>query len=86
MQENHIRNFKLFEAHYYHNIEYQMKCLRMLLSDLKSMLEGLKNKIYCKTFKQFTEWDHNYLKFLQCTLVSHTKTLISNEKNSQNEH
>ncbi|XP_070501536.1 otoferlin [Chironomus tepperi] len=66
--ESHIRNFKLFEARYYDSIEYQMRCLKMLHNDLKSMLDGLKNKIYCKTFKQFTEWDQNYVKFLQSTL------------------
>lgn len=69
MQESHIRNFKLFEARFYDNVEYQVKCLKMLHNDLKSMLGGLKNKIYCKTFKQFTEWDQNYIKFLQCILV-----------------
>lgn len=81
MQESHIRNFKLFEAHYYSNIDNQMQCLKMLQNDLKSMLEGMKNKIYNKTFKKLTEWDQNYLKFLQSTLVSHTTTFISQSIN-----
>lgn len=40
----------------------------MFLSDLKDMLEGMKSKIYYKTFKKITNWDENYLKFLQSTV------------------
>lgn len=40
----------------------------MFVSDLKVMLEGLKSKLFFKTFKKITEWDENYLKFLQSTV------------------
>lgn len=68
-QESNIKNYKLFEARYYDNDDYQMRCLIMLHNDLKSMLEGMKSKIYCKTFKKLTEWDENFLRFLQYLLV-----------------
>jgi otoferlin len=64
-KETNIKNYQLFEARYHNNVDYQSKCLTMFLSDLKDMLEGMKTKIYYKTFKKLTNWDENYLKFLQ---------------------
>lgn len=37
----------------------------MFLKDLKTMLEGMKGKLFFKTFKKLTKWDENFLKFMQ---------------------
>lgn len=57
----------------------------MLFGDLKDMLMGLKTKIFYKTFKKLTDWDENFLKFIQCLLDNciDLATTASNENNVQ---
>lgn len=67
-KETNIKSFHLFEAQYHDNSDYQLKCIKLFLNDLNEMLIGIKTQLYYKTFKRLTEWDDNYLKFLQFTL------------------
>jgi hypothetical protein len=42
----------------------------MFMSDLKDMLEGIRSKLYFKTFKRVTDWDENFLKIAQLTVAT----------------
>lgn len=68
LKEQNIESFKLFEARFHGNMEYQMQCLKMFLNDLKDMLQGLKKKLFHRTFKKVTDWDESYLKYLRFTV------------------
>ncbi|KAG5679282.1 hypothetical protein PVAND_008861 [Polypedilum vanderplanki] len=82
--ESNIKSFKLFEARYFDNDDYQVKCLKMLHNDLKNMLEGLKIKTYNKTFKKLTDWDSNFLEYVQYTLDKCINIITSTLSKSNN--
>lgn len=42
----------------------------MLYKDLQEMLKGIKAKLYHKTFKKVTQWDENFMKFVQSATES----------------
>lgn len=42
----------------------------MFYKDLQDMLNGMKTKLYHKTFKKVTEWDVNFMKFVQSSVQS----------------
>lgn len=42
--------------------------MKMLLKDLQDMLDGMKLKLYYKTFKKLNQWDENFLKFVQSSV------------------
>lgn len=44
--------------------------MKMFFKDLQDMLNGMKAKLYYKTFKKVTEWDINFMNFLQSTVHS----------------
>lgn len=81
-----IRNFKQFKARYYSDKELQRKCLNNLLNDLKDMLIGLRTKLFYKTFKKLTEWDENFMKYIQSILEISINRIdeIKREENIKN--
>lgn len=42
--------------------------MKMLFKDLQNMLNGMKLKLYYKTFKKLNQWDENFLKFVQSSV------------------
>lgn len=49
-------------------MDYKSQCLTMFLNDFKDMLNGLRNKLFHRTFKKITEWDENFVKYLRFTI------------------
>lgn len=55
-------------------------CLKMFFNDLKDMLQGLKTKLFHRTFKKNTEWDENYLKYLRFTVEACIEKIVNELK------
>lgn len=52
----------------------------MFIGDLKDMLEGIRSKLYYKTFKTVTGWDENFRKFVQLTVATCIEKVNENLK------
>lgn len=51
--------------------------MSMFFTDLKVMLDGIKSKLYYKTFKKVSEWDENFLKLVQSTIDACSKKIAA---------